>query len=82
MIAPKKISTSTALQARGLFALGASHYKMASECEKALSRLLDLGDERYCGRLSDAMIDGDSGFDPALRDAGFVVEKLKRKINK
>ena len=75
----KMISWDDGLKARALFVLAASHYRRASELECALSSLLDLEDERYCGHLSDAMVDGDSGFDTALKKSGFTIAAQKRR---
>lgn len=76
---PTIIDWDTGLKARALFYMGANSYKKASEFEGALAELLGLGDGNYCGCLSDAMIDGNSGFDAALKNSGFVIAPPKKR---
>lgn len=72
----KTISEETALQARGLFALGRMHYKKVRDVERALSELLGYEDETYCECLSDELYDETTGsFDKGLAKEGFVVTK-------
>ena len=76
---PKTISYEYGLKARALFSMGADHYKQASRYEAALHDLLKLEDTKpYCGHLSDAMVDGDTGFEGALENAGFIIAAPKR----
>lgn len=75
----KAISWNTGLQARALFAMGADSFKRAAQFEKALQNLLNLDETgTYCGHLSDAMVDGDDGFEEALKKQGYVIAKPKR----
>ncbi len=78
MIKPKILDWDTGLKVRALFTLASDLYKYAGAYESMIADMLGLEDGRYCGRLSDAMIDGDKGFDQALKAAGFIIAKPKK----
>lgn len=55
----RKISHDDYLKAKGLFHLAQEHYRKGHEFEAALATLLGY-DETYMGRISDAVIEGES----------------------
>jgi len=70
----KEITKNEELQLIGLITLAKKHYKIVSDCEKEMEKIVG-GDDEYGGLLSDNVYSRDDNDDvsSALKDMGIKV---------